>query len=661
MLNKLKNITMKKLQIYAIIMLIFTTLVNAQPPQGFSYQASIRNSNNEELANTPVTVRVTILEGSVTGTPVYSEDHQDTTNKQGIVSLSVGFGDVKQGNFTQIRWAEGPLFIQIDVDINNSGTFIAMGSSQILSVPYALYSGNSLESEPGTEGQTLAHTGEKWVANSNLIAGNSGVIINASQTKDKSTAIFAVRNAQGDTIFAVYENEVKIMINDDPSRAAKGSFAIGGVSAMKNNGVEYFKVTPDSSFVQFNIDSTKAAKGGFAIGGLSAGKNVVKPYFSLDPTLVSFNFDIDAAKRAAKGGFAIGGLSAGKDTTMNFFTLNADSIRFYIDTDETKAAKGGFAIGGLATGKNSGDKYLSLKPELIQFNFDESLVNRAAKGGFAIGGISAGKTNPKNYFELKPDSVTFAMNETSAKGMKGAFTVGTLNPTLEYRKLFNIDKDCTYIANTIYSEGDMYVGGNINTGGVITSFITDVDGNIYPVVKISNQEWLAKNLMVTRYNNGDPIIDSTTSASLYKSYQFNQGEYASPAIYGYLYDQQVMFSEKQICPAGWRLPVEADWVELLSYATTTFPDDITSLLSNQFPWTTITEQITNSTGFGAIPAGNFSWTDNIDNADYSLINTSGFYWTQHNVLPMSIQFPGGVLDSIQIGTNKGYSIRCIKQ
>ncbi|HOG20302.1 MAG TPA: FISUMP domain-containing protein, partial [Salinivirgaceae bacterium] len=564
------------------------------------------------------------------------------------------------GNFTQIRWAEGPLFIQIDVDINNSGTFVAMGSSQILSVPYALYSGNSLDSEPGTEGQTLTHTGEKWVANSTLMAGSSGVTINASQTKNRNTAIFAVRNVQGDTVFAVYENEVRIMINDDPSYAAKGGFAIGGVSAMKNNGVEYFKVTPDSSFVHFNVDSTKAAKGGFAIGGVSAGKSVVKPYFSLDPTLVSFNFDIDAAKRAARGGFAIGGVSAGKETNTEFFTLNADSIRFYIDTDETKAAKGGFAIGGVSAGKTPGDKYFSLKPELIQFSFDDTSSNRAARGGFAIGGLAAGKSNPKNYFELKPDSVTFAMNETGTKGVKGAFTVGTLSPTLEYNKLFNVDKDCTYIANTIYSEGDMYVGGNINIGGSITSFITDVDGNIYPVVKVGVQEWLGKNLMVTRYNNGNPIIDSTTSANLYKSYQFNPGEYASPAIYGYLYDQGVMYSGNQICPTGWRLPVEADWVELLSYATSTFPDDTTSLLSNQFPWTTITEQVTNSTGFGAIPAGNFSWTDNIDDANYSLINTNGFYWIQ-NTPPMFIKFPNGEFNNIQTGVNSGYSIRCIKQ
>ena len=653
---------MKKLQIYSIIMLTFTTLVNAQPPQGFSYQASIRNSNNEVLANTPVTVRVTILEGSVTGTPVYSEDQQDTTNQQGIVSLSVGFGNIKQGNFNQIRWAKGLLFIQIDVDINNSGSFIAMGSSQILSVPYALYSGNSLESEPGTEGQTLAHTGEKWVANSTLIADNSGVIINASQTKNRNTAIFAVRNVQGDTVFAVYENEVKIMINDDPSYAAKGGFAIGGLSSTKNNGIEYFKVTPDSSFIHFNVDSAKAAKGGFAIGGLSAGKNVVKPYFSLDPTLVSFNFDIDATKRAAKGGFAIGGLSSGKETNTEFFTLNADSIRFYIDTDETKAAKGGFAIGGLSAGKTAGEKYLSLKPELIQFNFDDSSRNKAGKGGFAIGGLSAGKSNPKNYFELRPDSVTFAMNETGTKGIKGAFTVGTLSPTLEYRKLFNVDKDCTYVANTIYSEGDVYVGGNINVGGAIISFITDIDGNIYPVVKVGNQEWLGKNLMVTRYTNGDPIIDSSTGLNLlYKSYQFNPGEYASPAIYGYLYDKEIMSSGKQICPTGWRLPVEADWLELLSYATTTFPGDATALLSNQFLWSSIPEEITNSTGFGAIPAGSFTWIDNINNASFSLINTNAFYWTQHNILPMSIQFPSGLLDSIQIGVNKGYSIRCIKQ
>ena len=299
---------MRQLPFLTILMLMFATLGNAQPPQGFSYQAAIRNAENQALANTPVTVRVTILEGSVTGEPIFSEDHSATTNAQGIVSLNVGFGLPKKGTFRSIQWAKSTLFIQIDVDVDASGTFIPMGSSQILSVPYALYSGNGLDSEPGTVGQTLAHTGEGWAANSTFMAGEAGVTINAMPGRNKSQAIFAVRNSVGDTVFAVYEDGVKIFIDDNPAKAEKGGFAVGGLSTRSRElGTEYFKITPDSSFVQFNADPTKAEKGGFAVGGLSNGKSLLKPYFSLEPSAINFNFDLDAAKRAEKGGFAVGG------------------------------------------------------------------------------------------------------------------------------------------------------------------------------------------------------------------------------------------------------------------------------------------------------------------------------------------------------------------
>jgi hypothetical protein len=383
-------------------MLMFATIGNAQPPQGFSYQAAIRNAQNQALANTPVTVRVTILEGSVTGEPIFSEDHEATTNSQGVVSLSVGFGEVKRGSFRSIQWAKSTLFIQIDVDVDASGTFIPMGSSQILSVPYALYSGNGLDSEPGTVGQTLSHTGERWAANSTFMAGQAGVTINATPGRNKSEAIFAVRNSMGDTIFAVYENGVKIMIDDTPGKAEKGGFAVGGLSNRSRElQTEYFKVTPDYSFVQFNADATKAEKGGFAVGGLSSGKSLLKPYFSLEPAAINFNFDMEAAKRAEKGGFAVGGLSSGKEVTTDYFTLNADSIRMYIETEGPKAEKGGFAVGGLSSGKLNGDTYMSLKPELIQFSFDETLTTRAEKGGFAVGGLSNRRSTIKKLFRAE--------------------------------------------------------------------------------------------------------------------------------------------------------------------------------------------------------------------------------------------------------------------
>ncbi|MDD4746699.1 MAG: FISUMP domain-containing protein, partial [Salinivirgaceae bacterium] len=540
---------MKQLQFLTILMLMFATMATAQPPQGFAYQAAIRDANNQALSNTDVTVRVTILEGSVTGTPLYSEDHDGRTNDQGVISLSVGFGDVKSGTFRGIEWAKGTLFIQIEVKINNSGQFIPMGSSQILSVPYALHSGDGLDSEPGTIGQTLAHTGEKWAANSIFMAGETGVTINAAPGHNPEKAIFAVRNSVGDTVFAVYESGVKIFIDDNPSKAEKGGFAIGGLSnRSKELGTEYFKITPDSSFVQFNSDATKAAKGGFAIGGLSNGKSVSKPYFSLEPAAISFNYDMDAAVKAEKGGFAIGGLSTGKEIPTNYFTLSADSIRMYIDTDATKAAKGGFAIGGLSTGKILGDTYLSVKPELIQFNFDETLSTRAEKGGFAIGGLSNRRSTIKNYFQLKSDSVVFAINEMNAKGTKGSFSVGSIDNSDEFSNLFNIDRDCTYIANTIYSTGDMYIDGNINTGGTVGTFANDIDGNSYPTVKIGTQTWMAHNLRTTRYADGNPIETLDPTTILYMAYVDTTGVAQDPLQYGYLYLLDAIYSGSQICP-----------------------------------------------------------------------------------------------------------------
>ena len=660
---------MKQLQIFTILMLMFATLGNAQPPQGFSYQAAIRDAQNQALANTAVTVRVTILEGSVTGTPLYSEDHQGITNPQGVISLAVGFGDVKSGTFRGIQWAKGTLFIQIDVDIDNSGTFIPMGASQILSVPYALHSGDGLDSEPGTAGQTLAHTGERWAANSIIMAGQTGVTINAAEGHDPNQAIFAVRNSVGDTVFAVYESGVKIFIDDNPTKAEKGGFAIGGLSnRSKELGTEYFRVTPDSSFVQFNSDPTKAEKGGFAIGGLSNGKTIDKPYFSLEPAAISFNYDMDAALKAEKGGFAIGGLSNGKEIPTNYFTLNADSIRMYIDTDPTKAEKGGFAIGGLSNGKLLGDTYFSLKPELIQFSFDETLSTRAEKGGFAVGGLSNSRSTIKNYFQLKSDSVVFAINEINAKGTKGSFAVGSIDATDEFTNIFNVDRDCTYIANTIYSSGDMYVDGNINTGGTVGTFAVDIDGNSYPTIKIGTQTWMAQNLRTTRYRDGSNIEIAEPWSVLFLAYENTEGIAQDPAQYGYLYLQEAVYSGKQICPTGWRLPTAEDWNALAAFTATQYPDDMTSLLSNLFTWESLSgTPVTNASGFNAIPAGNMIWNTAMSTFDEGAVSffelgMSGAYWIlDAEQVPTAHTFPWGEpIVGAQPPMSNGYSVRCIK-
>ncbi len=633
--------------------------LESQPPQAFSYQAAIQNASNQPLANTTVTIQISILQGSIAGPVVYSETHTTTTNAQGIVSLTVGTGNPKSGNFTTIPWSRNQMFIKVDVDLSGNGNFIPMGVSQILSVPYALTAGNGLDTEPGTEGQTLVHNGDRWQASSTILATETGVVINSSDKRNKGQAIFAVRNALGDTIFAVYEDGVKIMIDDSPTKSTKGSFAVGGLSSTKEPGTEYLKVTPDSSYIQFNTD-TRTTKGGFAVGGLSSGKAMVTPYFTLLPSLINFNFDMEAVKRSGKGGFAVGGLSSGKNIVQNYFTLNQDSIRLYIETEE-KTTKGGFAVGGLSSGKPVTDKYLSLTPGFIQFNFDESLISKTTKGGFAVGGLSSGKSSLFNYFHLKPDSATIVLKDKPLKGGKGSFSISNFDSAQTISNLFSIDKDCTFIATKVHAQGDMLIQGNITTTGSILNLVSDIDGNLYSTVRIVNQEWFTQNLRTTKYSDGTPIFDTLYQTPLYYNIAPDSVE-----VYGFLYYSLVFYYDnKNICPTGWRVPSYADWYTLFSNVSDLYSDDQTALLSEMFFWPTLDMNGTNASHFGAVPSGYVLWNtnENPSTANVYAHHFYGYYWgidIAYNMV-YGFQLPGeSLITPAQQPYSSGYAVRCIK-
>jgi hypothetical protein len=121
-----------------ICIMISPAYIQAQAPQSFSYQAIIRNSAGEGLCMQDVSIRVSILQGSVSGAPVYVETHQTTTTYFGLVNLMVGSGTVVSGNFSSIQWGAATHFIKIEVNPDGIA-YIDMGTHQLLSVPYALY------------------------------------------------------------------------------------------------------------------------------------------------------------------------------------------------------------------------------------------------------------------------------------------------------------------------------------------------------------------------------------------------------------------------------------------------------------------------------------------------------------------------------------------
>lgn len=143
---------MKKFITSIIAILVSTTMLLAQSPDMMSYQAVIRDNNNDLVANQAVGMQISILQGSSSGTAVYEETHTPTTNDNGLATIMIGNGTVVSGDITTIDWANGPYFIKTETDPTGGTNYSITGTSQLLSVPYALYaesSGNALWTENG--------------------------------------------------------------------------------------------------------------------------------------------------------------------------------------------------------------------------------------------------------------------------------------------------------------------------------------------------------------------------------------------------------------------------------------------------------------------------------------------------------------------------------
>lgn len=142
---------MKKFYSVIIILLISITS-QAQAPEKMSFQAVVRNATNALVINKPVGMQISVLQGSINGTVVYTETQTPTSNQNGLVSLEIGSGVITKGKFNLIDWANGPYFIKTETDPTGGTSYSITGTSQLLSTPYALYAKTSGSSTPGPQG-----------------------------------------------------------------------------------------------------------------------------------------------------------------------------------------------------------------------------------------------------------------------------------------------------------------------------------------------------------------------------------------------------------------------------------------------------------------------------------------------------------------------------
>ncbi|WP_025145233.1 beta strand repeat-containing protein [Pedobacter jeongneungensis] len=147
---------MKKILLITLLSMGLALAVKAQAPQQFNYQGAARNANGSPLANKSISLRISILDASATGTTQYSEVRNVVTNILGLYAVAIGSGGANSvtGTIGGVTWASGLKFVKVEIDPDNGTNFTLAGTVQLLSVPYALYAANGPIGPKGDPGAT---------------------------------------------------------------------------------------------------------------------------------------------------------------------------------------------------------------------------------------------------------------------------------------------------------------------------------------------------------------------------------------------------------------------------------------------------------------------------------------------------------------------------
>jgi len=165
----------KQLAFISVLLLLSCAYTFGQAPLAFKYQTKAKDASGNNIVNKSVSFRMSIVQSTMSGPVVYKETDTATTNPFGLATLDIGTGTVISGSMSAINWSNGPYFIKIEFDPNGGSNFTLMGISQMLSVPYAMYSqsAGAVYSKTAGQGMILSSPdGKCW----QITVSNTGVI-----------------------------------------------------------------------------------------------------------------------------------------------------------------------------------------------------------------------------------------------------------------------------------------------------------------------------------------------------------------------------------------------------------------------------------------------------------------------------------------------------
>ncbi len=194
--------------------------------------------------------------------------------------------------------------------------------------------------------------------------------------------------------------------------------------------------------------------------------------------------------------------------------------------------------------------------------------------------------------------------------------------------------------------------------------VMDVDGNYYKTIQIGTQTWMAENLRVTRFRNGDVIpniTDNSQWAGLKTAAWCNyDNDSHNNKIYGKLYNAFVLTDKRSICPEGWHIPTAAEWSVLINFSGTGNSSGALKEADTKH-WSEPNTGATNSLGFTAIPGG---FRDNVGDGMFHDVNAVSMFANstpnQFGQMICRLSYNTSKFETFSVSKNVGTSLRCVK-
>lgn len=435
---------MKKILVVLIIgsLCVFS---DAQVPYGFNYQALAGDASGNPIRNTDLQVSIALLSDTILPVIVWEELHSSArTNSHGIFSLVLGSG-VRQpassaAAFNAIDWTATQMFIR--TQIFYQGNWKNMGSAKLWSVPYSMVAGD--------------------------LSGAVRKLAVTGNTTSPDEPLFEVKNRTGQTVFAVYNEGVRVYVDDGNIKGSKGGFSIGGFETAKSSSQSLFVVSPDSIRAYIGKNPAKGSKGGFSIGGFNEAKASGEEYLHVarDSTRIYVN----QASKGSKGGFSIGGFSSAKGDINNF--LNLTQNNYFIGHNSGKHISSGLYNSSL--GYESGMNITTGESNAFM-GYQSGYNNITGSSNLFLGyktGFSNTKGDNNTFLGYKAG---FSNTDGVNNSFLGSFA-GVNNKTGNYNIFVG---DSSGFNNTI-GENNSFIGtkaGYSNISGYSNSFVGNYTGH----------------------------------------------------------------------------------------------------------------------------------------------------------------------------------------